>query len=58
MEILKVAKGENPNAFYFVNETAKPIISESATLSSLNLKPSFLIDIPTQIGKFYSLINN
>ena len=55
---LKLAKGENPNAFYFVNETAKPIISAAATLSPLNLKPSFLIDMPTQIGKIYSLINN
>jgi alpha-L-fucosidase 2 len=57
-QMLKDAKGENPNSFYFVNETAKPIISESASLSPLNLKSSFLIDIPTQIGKIYSLTNN
>ena len=56
-QALKIAKGENLNTFYFVNETAKPIISESATLSPLNLKPSFLIDIPTQTGKIYSLVN-
>jgi alpha-L-fucosidase 2 len=57
-QALNTAKGENPNDFYFVNETAKPIISESVTLNPLNLKPTFLIDIPTQIGKIYSLINN
>jgi alpha-L-fucosidase 2 len=57
-QALKTAKGENPNTFYFVNETVKPIISELATLSPLNLKPSFLVDIPTQIGKIYGLINN
>jgi alpha-L-fucosidase 2 len=57
-QALKTAKGENPNDFYFVNETAKPIISESVTLNPLNLKPTFLIDIPTQIGKIYSLIHH
>lgn len=55
---LKTANGENPNPFYFVNETAKPIIAESIRLNPLNLKPTFLTDISTQVGKIYSLTNN
>jgi alpha-L-fucosidase 2 len=55
---LKDANGQNPNTFFFVNETAKPIISKLASLSPLHLKPTYLIDLPTQIGKVYTIVKN
>jgi len=48
---LKEVKGENLNPFYFVNETAKPIISEKSTIKPSELKPTILVDISTKSGQ-------
>lgn len=52
-EALLVAKGENPNPFYYVNETATPIISRESTIKPLELKSTFLTDLNTQKGNVY-----
>lgn len=54
---LKKATGQNPNAFYAVEETPKAIISPTANLTAPNLKETQLYDIPTQAGKVYTLVN-
>lgn len=51
------AKGENPNSFYFVNETAAPIISKESTIKPLELKPTILVDIATEKGKMYTFVS-
>lgn len=53
---LKVANGVNPNPFYFVNETANPIISDESNLKMLELKPTILVDIATGKGKIYTFV--
>lgn len=53
--MLKEANGENPNPFYYVSNGALPIISEKATIKNLDLKPTILVDLPTQVGKTYTL---
>ncbi len=53
---LKSAKGDAPNHLFDVNETAAPIISQEAKLSSLNLKDTYLYDLPTKAGQTYTLI--
>ena len=53
---LKTASGKNSNSFYEVDETAAPIVSETATIAAVELKPTFLYDLPTQSGRTYTLI--
>jgi len=53
---LVIAKGENPNPFYFVNETVEPIISKESTIKALELKPTILVDIATEKGKMYTFV--
>jgi len=50
------AQGDNPNPFYYVNETSKPIISNVSTIVPITLKPTFLVDVSTTKGGLYSLI--
>ncbi len=52
---LKGAKGENVNPFYFLNETAKPIISEKASIKAPTLAVTKLYDIATQKGQIITL---
>ncbi len=52
---LKTAKGENPNHLFDVNEGQKPIISPEAKLNKVELKPTFLYDLPTVKGETYVL---
>ena len=52
---LKKASGKNTNLFYEVEETPAPIISQKATITSPQLKPTFLYDLPTQAGKTYTI---
>jgi alpha-L-fucosidase 2 len=54
---LKNAIGRNPNSFYQVEETPAPIISEKATVTMPDLKPTFLYDLSTQAGKTYTLLS-
>ncbi|SFD93189.1 glycoside hydrolase family 95 protein [Flavobacterium phragmitis] len=51
---LKVASGVNPNLFYAVEETEKPIISKDSNIQLLNIKASYLYDIMTEKGKTYT----
>ncbi|MBC7846693.1 MAG: glycoside hydrolase N-terminal domain-containing protein [Flavobacterium sp.] len=51
------AKGENPNPFYFVNETPQAIISEKSTIKPLELKPTILVDIPTKKGNTITMVS-
>jgi len=53
---LQVASGNNSNAFYYVEQTAAPVISAKATISVPQLKATFVYDIATQAGKTYSFI--
>jgi alpha-L-fucosidase 2 len=52
---LKDAKGENLNPFYSLDETAKPIISEKASIKVPSLKETKLYDISTQKGQIITL---
>ena len=53
---LKKASGENPNDFFVVNETKAPIISKASSIKPLQLKQTFLYDMPTQKGKSYLVV--
>ncbi len=54
---LAMANGENPNPFYFVDETAAAIISDKSTIKPLELKPTTIVDIPTKKGNIITLIS-
>ena len=53
---LKKAKGKNPNALYEVPSIAQPLVNESAKLNKVELKPTYLYDLPTRAGKEYVVI--
>jgi alpha-L-fucosidase 2 len=48
---LVVAKGENPNPFYAVNTTPRPLISEKAKLKPADVKETLLYDFNTKPGQ-------
>lgn len=52
---LKVAKGENSNQLFEVNEGLAPIISPEARLNPVELKKTYLYDLPTKAGETYTL---
>jgi alpha-L-fucosidase 2 len=52
---LTVAKGNNTNFFYQIEEVKKPIISDKAKLNKLNIKETFLYDFQTTAGKIYTI---
>ncbi len=54
---LKKARGENKNPFYQTEKTSAPIISPKATMTPLQLKETWLYDIPTQRGKVYTMVS-
>lgn len=53
---LKKASGENSNPYFSTVKIKEPLISPEAKLNPVNLKPTFLYDIPTQAGKSYIII--
>ncbi len=53
---LKIASGENPNNFFKVSKIKEPIISEASDIQPLQLKQTFLYDMPTQKGKSYIFV--
>lgn len=53
---LKNASGKNPNHFFVVNDIATPIISEASNIEPLQLKPTFLYDLPTKKGESYTFV--
>lgn len=52
---LKTAEGENSNPFYEIPEIKKPLIADGVNKKSLELKKTFVYDLPTKPGKKYSL---
>jgi alpha-L-fucosidase 2 len=50
---MHLASGINPNPFFATAEIQKAIIVDSTKLKPLNLKPTFLYDLPTQAGGTY-----
>jgi alpha-L-fucosidase 2 len=48
---LNEANGNNPNPFYSLDETAKPLISKKASIKSPSLAETKLYDIATQKGQ-------
>lgn len=50
---LTKAKGVNENSFYYVDEVAKPVISEKATFNGIDIKRFISFDVPTTKGKVY-----
>ena len=51
---LKKASGENKNDFFVVSEIKEPIISKDSDIQPIQLKRTFLYDIPTQKGRSYT----
>lgn len=54
---LAMANGENPNPFYFVDETAAAIISDKSNIKPLELKPTILVDMVTKKGNVYTFVS-
>ena len=57
-DALKKAIGENPNAFYQVEETRAPIVSSKAIVTVVKTPQTWLYDIETQAGRTYTLTPN
>jgi alpha-L-fucosidase 2 len=54
--VLKKATGKNINAFFQVEETPPPIISEKVKITPLEVKKTFLYDLATQAGETYTFV--
>lgn len=52
---LKKAKGENANLLFHIDEGLKPIISPEAKLNPVELKKTYLYDLPTKAGETYTI---
>ena len=55
--VLKKASGENKNPFFRVEEIPAPVISPKATITTPQLKESFIYDLPSQRGQVYTIIS-
>ena len=53
---LKTAKGVNPNPLYEVPQVAEPLINKAARLNKVELKKTYLYDLPTKAGETYTII--
>jgi len=53
---LNKAEGANPNPFFYVSKTARPILSKDSTINELNLGTTFLYDLNTEKGKTYTIL--
>jgi len=53
---LKLANGKNTNAFFAVEETATPVISDKAVITKPELKETVVYDIATQPEMTYTFI--
>jgi alpha-L-fucosidase 2 len=52
---LKDAKGVNPNALFYIDETPQPIVSPKANVQNLNVAATIEYDLQTEAGKSYTL---
>ncbi|WP_407431541.1 glycosyl hydrolase family 95 catalytic domain-containing protein [Arcticibacter sp.] len=48
------ATGENPNPFYKIAGTLKPVVSAKARISPVETRETLLFDVATQAGKTYT----
>nr|WP_315158611.1 glycoside hydrolase family 95 protein [uncultured Flavobacterium sp.] len=55
---LAIANGENSNPFYLVDVTPAAIIAKESKIKPLDIKPTFLVDIPTNKGNVISFVSN
>jgi alpha-L-fucosidase 2 len=55
---LKNASGQNPNAFYYVDQVATAIISPEAKIEVPKLPTTYVYDLPTKAGSTYTMIAN
>ncbi len=53
---LKPAKGANPNPLYDVPQAAKPLADKEAKPNKVELRETYLYDLPTQAGQTYTII--
>ena len=53
---VKIASGQNSNAFYHNEEVAGAVVSPKAKMTEPNIKKTFLYDVPTQAGKMYVFV--
>lgn len=49
-------QNNNPNPLFVKQQIVRPLISEKAPLKGISLKKTFLYDVPTEIGKTYTLV--
>ena len=54
---LKKASGENKNPFFRVEEIPAPVISPKATITTPQLKESFIYDLPSERGQVFTIIS-
>ena len=52
-DMIQNASGTNPNPFYQVAETAKPVIAKQHVIDSIGLRETVLIDVFTEKGETY-----
>ncbi|KKL50608.1 hypothetical protein LCGC14_2303800, partial [marine sediment metagenome] len=50
------AEGANPNPFFYIPETASPLVSKESNLTEIDLAETFLFDVDTEKGKIYTLV--
>jgi alpha-L-fucosidase 2 len=55
---LKNASGQNPNAFYYVDQVATAIMSPEAKIEVPKLPTTYVYDLPTKAGSTYTMIAN
>lgn len=55
-DTLSVASGENTNPFYFVADTATPVVNQNLVITAPNLSPTVLYDFKTEAGKVYTFV--
>lgn len=51
--VLKTAKGDNPNSFFYTTAITEPIIAPNMNIAQPVLKSTWLYDMPTVKGKTY-----
>jgi alpha-L-fucosidase 2 len=54
--LLDSASGANPNPFFATAQIKDPLISDPTKLHPVNLKPTFMYDLPTKAGETYTII--
>ena len=53
---LRSARGDNPNPLFATPTIAEPLINVSATLNKVELRKTYLYDLPTEAGQTYTLV--